>query len=153
MGIDIDNKVHWRWEAVGDFELVTHAAYLGAFRQQPAPGQKTEELAGYEGNPDWRVKNTLSWSKMAYEARLILNYVDGYQRRQSQDTIGSWTTLDLQASWYPELSQGGGLTLGIDNLLDQAPPEDPFFEGWPFFNRALHNPRGRFVYLRYQHTF
>jgi iron complex outermembrane recepter protein len=80
-------------------------------------------------------------------------YIAGYERRESDDNIGSWTTVKSKASWQPPFFQGGLLSLGADNLFDQAPPEDPFLEGWPFYNRALHNPRGRFFYLRGQYDF
>ena len=61
--------------------------------------------------------------------------------------------MDGQFNWLPRSLPGGTFTVGVENLLDKEPPEDPFLEGWPFFNRALHNPRGRFFYLRYRHQF
>ena len=53
----------------------------------------------------------------------------------------------------PRSLKGGRVTFGVDNVLDKDPSEDAFLEGWPFMNRALHNPRGRFLYLRYTHEF
>jgi hypothetical protein len=44
--------------------------------------------------------------------------------------------------------------LGVNNLLDREPPEEIYWsEGWPWYNRALHSGRGRFLYARYKYTF
>ena len=69
------------------------------------------------------------------------------------DKVASWTTLDAQLGWSPNVLAGGKVILGVQNLFDNEPPEDPYLEGWPFINRALHNPRGRFLYLGYKHEF
>ena len=79
--------------------------------------------------------------------------MSGYDRPDADDSIGDWTTFDTQFNWSPRALAGGTLTLGADNIFNNQPPKDPFLEGWPFFNRALHNPRGRFLYLRYQYAF
>ena len=91
--------------------------------------------------------------KAAYDAGLILNYVGEYSRQAADDKVSDWTTVDGQFNWRPPAVDGGTLTLGIDNIFDAEPPEDPYMEGWPFFNRALHSARGRFLYARYKHEF
>ena len=88
-----------------------------------------------------------------YQASVTVNYIDGCDREEADDSIDSWTTVDLQLNWNPALLRGGAVALGMDNVFDEEPPEDPFLEGWPFFNRALHDPRGRSFYLRYSQDF
>lgn len=150
-GFDLGTHVGLESDLAGDFDLDLQGAYLGSFAQEPAPGQGFEEMAGKDGIPRWRAQSTLSWSKTDYQASVTVNFIDGYERPVADDKIGSWTTVDVQSSWHPNFMGGGTVTFGVDNVFDQEPPEDPFFEGWPFFNRALHNPRGRFLYLRYTH--
>ena len=85
-----------------------------------------------------------------------MNYIGSYDRvleGTDNDKVGSWTTVDAQLNWSPPAVQGGKVTLGVKNLFDKEPPEDPFLEGWPFFNRALHSARGRFMYAQYGHEF
>ena len=119
-------------------------------------GAGYDQLAGKDGRPEWRGQGTLSWNKANYQANLILNYTGSYDRRlegTDDDHVGSWTTVDGQFNWSPRGLRGGTVTAGINNLFDEEPPKDPFLEGWPFFNRALHDPRGRFFYANYKHEF
>ncbi len=76
-----------------------------------------------------------------------------YERRSAEYQVDDWSTVDAQFGWSPAALTGGKFTLGIDNLFDEKVPEDPYLEGWPFYNRALHDARGRFFYVRYQHKF
>lgn len=152
-GLDMNTGVNWGWSKIGDFRLDVGAAYLGSFKEEAAPGSGFIDFAGYDGIPHWRSQGRLTWSKSDYEISLTANYIAGYTRRSSKDNVGGWTTLDLQGMWRPNLLHGGTVAVGSENILNAAPPEDPDFEGWPFFNRALTNPRGRFLYLRLQYEF
>jgi iron complex outermembrane receptor protein len=155
-GVDLDTGLTWGTAAAGDFRFGVVGTYLGSFEREPVPGAGFEELAGKDGRPHWRGQGVLSWSKADFEGSLTVNYIGGYDRRlegRDDDHVDAWTTVDAQLSWYPHPVSSGKLTLGIDNLFDEKPPEDPYFQGWPFFNRALHNARGRYVYLGYSHTF
>ncbi|KXJ39487.1 MAG: hypothetical protein AXA67_01645 [Methylothermaceae bacteria B42] len=154
-GLDFDSRVIWGWDRFGDIGVGVAASYLGSYKQRLAPGQKSVQLAGFDGNPEWRVKTTLSWEKSDYSAFVNVNYIDSYKRRKGDQTdkVKSWTTVDLQLGWTPSFSRGTKVSIGLDNAFDRDPPKDPFLEGWPFFNRALHDPRGRFAYLRLQHEF
>ncbi len=152
-GFDLSSSFKWDFEQFGQLLLKAGANYLGSFQQSPAPGEAFEELSGRDGYPRWRSQGTVVWQKSDYEASVTVNYIDGYERLDSDSKIASWTTFDIQAVWQPSFLPGNTLKLGVDNLFNKAPPEDPNFEGWPFFNRALHNPRGRFLYVRYQYQF
>ena len=128
------------------------ATYLGAFDQQPSAGEPTEDLSGADGYPEWRARVEFDWSLENLSAALAVNWVDGYTREAVDDEVDAWTTVDLQAAWTPAALRGGEVLVGIDNAFDEEPPEDAFLQGWPFFNRALHDPRGRFFFLSYKHA-
>ncbi len=152
-GIDVDTGVRWQTAGAGDFRFDLTAAYLGSFEQEPVSGAGFQELAGKDGRPQWRGRTSLWWNKANYDAGFIINYTGDYKRRGADDRVDDWTTVDAQFGWVPTGLTGGKITLGIDNLFDEDVPEDPYFEGWPFYNRALHDIRGRFFYARYQHEF
>ncbi len=152
-GIDFDTGVDWGMGHLGDFNFNVMATYLGSYEVEPVSGAGYDDLAGEDGRPRVRGQSIFGWNKADYAASLTVNYIGSYDRSDVNDGIDSWTTVDGQFNWLPRSLPGGKLTFGIENLLDKDPPEDPYLEGWPFFNRALHNPRGRFFYLRYRHQF
>lgn len=155
-GIDFGADLNWTTQSAGDFGLNLAAAYLGQFEQTPVPGADEEELVGKDGRPRWRWQGTLTWNKSDYQGSLILNYIGGYDRRlegREDYAVDSWTTVDAKFGWTPPSLRGGTISLGINNLFDESPPEDPYLEGWPFFNRDLYSPRGRFFYAQYKHEF
>ena len=135
------------------FRLDVNGSYLGSFREEAAPGAGFTDYAGKDGVVRWRAQGSLTWTKSDYEISLTTNFVDGYERLSVNEDIGSYTTIDLQAAWRPHMLEGTTVTVGSTNVFNETPPEDAHFEGWPFFNRALANPRGRFVYLRAQYEF
>lgn len=137
----------------GDLSLTGVASHLDTFKRRPAAGQPMQDLVGHEGVVEWRLRSTAEWSKDDLRVSFTGHYVDGYDRPAAGDEIGSWTRFDGRLGWSPSFLEGGELTGGVDNMFDRAPPADPFFEGWPFVNRALHDNRGRFAFLEYRHTF
>ena len=150
-GIDLDTHVDWTTKKVGNFRFQIIASYLGSFKQEAVEGEGYEEFAGRDGRPRIRGQAILGWNRSAFAGNLTANHVGSYDRPDAEDSIATWSTFDAQLNWSPLSLAGGTMTLGVQNLFDKEPPEDPFFEGWPFINRALHNPRGRFVYFRYHH--
>ena len=138
------------------FRFSLAGTYLGSFQQEPVDGAGFEELSGKDGRPEWRLQSSLQWSRSDYAGSLTLNYVGSYDRQiigLPDDQVDSWTTIDGQFNWMPAELEGGKVTFGVQNIFNEEPPEDAFLEGWPFINRALHNPRGRFLYLAYKHQF
>ena len=122
--------------------------YLGAFDVESVDGEGFDDLAGKDGRPRVRGQGIIDWKKAAIDASVTVNYMSGYDRPDATNqSIGDWTTFDTQVSWSPRTLPGGKLSLRVDNIFDNQPSKDPYLEGWPFFNRALHNPRGRFLYL------
>ncbi|MBK1720757.1 TonB-dependent receptor [Thiocystis violacea] len=152
-GLDLDTNVRWRAESIGDFRWRLATTYLGSFKEEPVSGAGFDELAGKDGRPRWRGLTSLWWQRGDIETGLTLNYTGDYLRRSADDRVSDWTTLDAQVNWTPPKLKGSTLSLGIDNLFDAEPPEDVYLEGWPFYNRSLHDARGRFIYARYKYTF
>ena len=121
----------------------------------PGPQRETDiqrDIAGHDGVVDWRASSTAQWSKSDISIGITAHYVDSYDRPAADDEISSWTSFDARLTWSPGFLKGGVLTGGVDNLFDRAPPPDPFLEGWPFLNPALHDNRGRFAFLENRHS-
>lgn len=153
-GIDLDTGFDWATDGAGDYRLSIAASYLGAFEVEPVEGEGLDNKAGEDGRPRVRGKGVIDWGMADYAASITVNYVSGYDRPDmTNHSIGDWTTVDTQFNWSPRALPGGTLTFGVDNLFNNHPPKDPYLEGWPFFNRALHDPRGRFLYLRFRYEF
>ncbi|MDX1697997.1 MAG: hypothetical protein R3308_06885, partial [Thiohalobacterales bacterium] len=152
-GLDFSSTRRWINSRSGDYALTLVATYLGSYEVEPVSGAGFEDIAGDDGRPRLRGQTRLNWDRGDYDAIATLNYVGSYDRPDASDSIASWTTLDVRLGWQPRSLRGGKFSLGIDNIFDREPPVDAFLEGWPFVNRALHNPRGRFFYLGYTHDF
>ena len=153
-GIDMDTGYDWATRRAGDFRFSLAASYLGAFDIEAVEGDGLDNKAGEDGRPRVRGRGGIDWNMLDYQASVTVNYVSGYDRPDATNhSIGDWTTVDTQFNWSPRALSGGTVTLGVDNLFNNHPPKDPFLEGWPFMNRALHDPRGRFLYLRFRYEF
>ena len=152
-GIDFNTGVDWSTQRSGDFHFNLATTYLGSFEVEPVPGAGFTDIAGDDGHPRVRGQTSLNWNRAEFDAVVSLNYIGNYERKDANDDVSSWTTIDTQVGWQPPALRGGIFRLGINNLFDSDPPEDPYLEGWPFFNRALHSARGRFFYLSYTHDF
>ena len=150
-GIDARTNLRLGEGDFGRFDLTAGASYLGNFDQQAFVGDLGESLAGNNGVPEWRAQSALVWARNSYDASVAVQYVGGYERTNAEESIDSWTTVDLRFGWAPRALAGGSVAFGVDNAFDEAPPLDPLLSGFPFFNQALHDPRGRFFYLRYSH--
>ena len=151
-GVDLGSDAKFELGGAGALGVKFEVAYLGSFEQASSPGESAEELAGKDGYPEWRGLAAATWERNETSVTLSVNHTDGYERLPANDDVDSWTRVNLQATWTPEMLRGGAVSFGLDNVFDSEPPEDPFLQGWPFFNRALHDPRGRQFYLKYRHT-
>jgi len=152
-GLDLQTTVSFDLGGFGELDLRGVASYLDEFERRPAAGQPFEDLVGHDGVVEWRLRSTAEWSRNDVTVSLTGHYTDSYDRPAAADEIGSWTRFDARLTWSPRFLAGGVLTGGADNLFNREPPADPFFEGWPFVNRALHDNRGRFAFLEYRHSF
>ena len=148
-GIDAGSQLAVELTSAGTLTFSGSLAYLGSFEQSPSPGEAAEELAGVDGTPEWRAQGGVDWQRDSIAIGLTANYVGSYERQAGNDDVDDFLRINLQGRWSPSFINGGEVSLGIDNVFDEEPPEDPFLSGWPFFNRALHDVRGRFAYLSY----
>ena len=158
-GIDFTTNYQRSIGRASRFSTSLSINHLLSFKEQPAPGADFAEYAGNDGIPDWRANADINFMLGKHETGLGLTYIGGYSNEGDfpgganalKEEVGSWTTIDLlyayNTPWASKIS------LGIKNVFDTDPPADPDTNGWPFYNQALHSPRGRYYYARYKQQF
>ena len=115
---------------IGEFSGGAALTYILDFVEQTAPSALEIDAVDVFGSPaDLRGRAYVGWSRDGWQSQLNVNYVDGYGNPFSavQDSISSWTTIDLSSAYTFAESPGSlknGLTvsLNVQNLLDEDPP-------------------------------
>lgn len=164
-GADLD--ISWRvfiaqW---GTFGVSLGGAYIESYRfnlEQPQPeisainlaGTFVDKAAGGSGSiPEWKSRMNFFWQFGRWEFSLASLHISSLteqivaENRAQQS--GAWSREDMQVSYH--FNSGESLvTLGVENILDQAPP----FLGSAFndnFDARTHDSVGRFLYARLSH--
>lgn len=138
------------------FEVSLSATWLGRFEQTLTPTSPPIETLDTPGEPaDLRGRASLDWNRGAWGATVSANYVDGYSDGMG-GSVASWTTVDVQGRWRTSEMmrspwRGLSLSLGVRNLLDEAPPFYDAFQGVGF-DAANASPMGRVVSLQLSKT-
>lgn len=161
-GADID--ISWRvfiarW---GTFGVNMGGSYIDSYRFAPEPGAPGTDLAGSfvdktaggSGSiPEWKSRLNLFWQFGRWEFALSSLYISSLREQIISENrareSGAWSREDMQVSYH--FNSGESLvTLGMENILDQAPP----FLGTAFndnFDARTHDSTGRFLYARLSH--
>src|SRR5262249_18462171 len=117
-GVDFD--VTYRLETkIGRFTFEHTSTFINSYEVR-APGKPNQDLTDqHPGNngpgPEFKMVNSLFYKTGGFEAGVTVNYMDSYDDISYDPaapvrTVGSWTTVDLQASyeWNYEPTQSGG---------------------------------------------
>ena len=109
-GFDVD--VNYALETrLGTFTLDTKFTFMNSNEQVILPGDPNEEFADTFQLPEFRMVSSLFYSKSGFELGVTLNYIDSYDDQIFSETdpirkVGSFTTVDLQASYEFNFSAG-----------------------------------------------
>ncbi len=176
-GIDIQAGYEYKTD-VGTFGLNGNATRILTFEQENFPGSGAVGYLGKywapgaaledAGFPEWRSNLTFSYQYDRYTFAFAWNYTDGYRENvnggispadfdpNNPDNAGaladipSYQTYDLRLTYRIHKVEAD-FTFGINNLLDEAPPQvqSTFGDG---YDRRLTDIRGRqwFVQLSRQ---
>jgi len=117
--------------AFGKLSLSLNGTYIIDFSEA-----KTADLplVNHVSTPSYpinlKMRASMRWQRGGFDVSTYANYVNSYRDTISVPArhVGSWTTLDLHASytfgaqstqsWFGDTT----LSLGLDNLLDKDPP-------------------------------
>ncbi len=166
--LELDYRIETRF---GAFRLASSMAYISTFRQALVPGEPLEDRRDRFGFPEFKMVNSLFFSRGGFEAGITVNYVDSYgddetNKSGQERDVGSWTTVDLQLSYaWPAASldnpgrraqsrwrwlDDAKLTVGCLNAGDSEPPFLNVPEG---YDPQTADAAGRFLYASFRKKF
>lgn len=142
--------------AIGMWVFKANATYMLTYDDQFT---ETDPVIDYieDGSiPEWKANFTLNWYMDAFYATAFVTYLgemEGIDARfyDPGEIIGGETVDD---QWRVNLSGGWDVTdnwsvqLGVNNVTDEGPNEDPTYNGWPEYNQEFYNALGREYYGR-----
>lgn len=134
-GLDLALRYERLSEDIGQLRWSLNASHIQRYLNQAAPGSPVEDLAGTFVDPasggagslpEWKANTGVYWSKGRWEGGYTIHHVGALEESFAVDDrrvtrrIDNWSSHDLQLAY--SLPAGLRLAVGIDNLLDQAPP-------------------------------
>ena len=162
LGFDAD--ISWRvfiakWGSLG---VDLSGSHIHSYQRQSAPAAEVQELAGTfvdeaaEGSgalPKWKARLNLFWQFGRWEVALssfrVSSLTETVNSPNSHRDAGDWSREDAQMSYH--FNSGESLvTLGVDNIFNQAPPflASAFNDN---FDSRTYESTGRFFYARFSH--
>lgn len=120
-GVDFDVAYVWQTEDFGRWRFSVATTLLQSLKLLD------NEFAGEYGNPELRGNAGVTWSRRNWGASLFVNYIGSYAQRSDaqQAAIGDVAAdARLNASLSHADVFGWKASLGVRNLLNEAPPFD-----------------------------
>lgn len=155
-GIDLSANYRLHTAGYGNFTFASNSTYVHKYEYQNAEDDVWHKNVGvYSGNNPvfrWQSTNNLVWNKNAYSAGLTARYKSGYVDQDPTNHVASYTTFDTYVGWTQP--KGLGLTVGVRNLFDKAPPlsyQDNTFQAG--YDPRYTDPLGRTFYARASYSF
>jgi len=110
--------------------------------------------------PKYRASLQNVWSLADFSVSWNINYIHKTESTAANqnppdttfpDYLPSWVTHDVQVNWNAPWN--GRLTVGVTNLLDKDPVQDPYDPSGRGFDFELYDGYGRVPYVRYTQSF
>ena len=163
-GVDLGSTLRWD-TPVGDLRLTGSYTWVRTHDIQEYPDEPVTDMfainSGYD-IPRSKASLRLSWSKGPLSASLqgirlgsLPNDDSYYEIWAPEDGTNPWiaATYRYNANVQYEFSERSRLSLSVVNLFDKAPPYDPTYTGYPYYDIAWFDREGRSFYLQYTHKF
>ncbi len=105
-GVDVD--LNYKIETgIGTFTLESTFTFINSLEQVVIPGGPNAEFVDTFSIPEFKMVNSLFYAKSGFEAGVTVNYIDSYDDDKTATRhVGSFTTVDLQASYEFNFSAG-----------------------------------------------
>lgn len=163
-GLDVSANYLLAGNSAGEFGLHLTATHFLNY-DIPKVGGGTQNVVGKFNHdnfarslPETKVNASADWIRGSHKAVAIVYYVSSYETTRavpasSNQSIDSWTTLDLQYSYNLELDDSNAVfTLGAKNVFDEEPPV-VYDAANLSYDPKHHDPRGRMFYARVSYAF
>ena len=168
-GVDLAARYHWSTEKVGRFRAELVGTYLDLFKESDQAAGDYEfddvNVAGTAnfvgtGQPRWRLTASLTWNRGDHGASAVARFFDSYEDNNTWPDedgnpsdrvheVASWTTFDLQYSYFFRALGDAHVSLGCSNCGDRGAP---LFMN-PSVDQGLHSILGRTWYARWSQPF
>jgi iron complex outermembrane receptor protein len=148
--------------AIGEFSLLADVTYLLEFERQSSDSAAVEDLAGTFRYPQFLADIRLRWRGDRWSASLGANYTSAYDDdpaprtlaavglpADAQVKVDSWLVFDTSVSF--DLTEASTVRLNVQNILDEEPPL--VLGTSANVDHINHDSLGRFVSLRFTHSF
>jgi len=155
-GVDLSAAYRIRTAGYGNVNLALNSTWVHEYKYQNSEGGEWNQNVGVFSGVGpvfrWQSSAQLNWNLGEFGAGLSARYKTGYVDEDPEYRVPSYTTLDTYVSWTQK--KGFGLTVGVRNLADRAPPlsfqQQTFQAGYdPRYTDAV----GRTFYVRGNYTF
>ena len=148
-GVDLEIRYSANMAESGKLLINALFTKMLGFEVKTFSDEDFEDRLGSYTYPEFRNTITVGWLSADFYVGLTRNYVSEYDAYDDDYNVDSFTSYDLQVSYVGNKSTK--LTFGIENLSNEEPPFAPGEEEG--FDPAIHNPIGRFAYMRINHKF
>ena len=93
-----------------------------------------------------RIRGSVSWAVSDWEFTVFGKRYGSVGSFDETYRIRPWITYNTTVSY--QFAENFGLTLGVDNVLDQDPPADPTYAAYPYFSIFNYDIYGREAFLQ-----
>ena len=157
-GADLNVRTTFEFGDWGQLASQLQIGYVNTFSFDGGP-----DLTGDPSAPEFRATLQNQWTFGDFSVVWNLNHTDGtlsnaglLARGGGSDygyaqTLPSWTTHDLQATWSAPWN--ARITVGVNNLADKDPVLDPLHPSGRGYEFNLYDGYGRVPYVRYTQNF
>lgn len=151
-GVDVTLDYDWS-SSIGDWSSTLSVTWVEEFETRFSRESAAVENVGLGILPEYRANFVIDWYQEQWAVTGRINYIDELAGSfcfpcSSDQYTDSWTT--ASASVRYSYSDYAKIRLGINNLTNEAPPEDPSQTTWPWYRNSsgYYNAVGREVYFQ-----
>ena len=130
----------------GQFGVQLLGTHMASNKFALGSDENLQELAGTYGYPENRANLNTFWSSDNWEFGVYGRWTDGFE------DVNRTGEVDSHVDWDTNISFSGishlKLTLGVENLFDEAPPFAVGNFNPQGFPNQFYNMRGRFYYAQ-----
>ena len=164
-GYDLTGSAYYEWPDYGRLTMTINATHIESFRDKFDPdsafveksGTFSDEASGGLGAlPDWKWNLGLSWEQPHWHAFYNIYRVSSLSEvvplRNTRRRIDHWVSHNFNLTYRGPLTAWTGVTFGVNNLLNEAPP----FSASAFndsYDARTYDLTGRYFYLRLARNF
>lgn len=151
-GLDLTGNYRWE-DSLGKWNVRLMTTWINAFYFQAVSGIQKVENIDLGVFPEFRTNLMLDWQKEALGATLRVSHIDEIAGSfcvvcSKDQYIGSWLSLNVNVRY--NFSENSRISMGINNLSNREPPQDPTQNNWPWYSNSAsyYNAAGREIYLQ-----